>query len=291
MIPQNWILLVDPFKNLIDVYRMILESEKYFIETANNFEEALLRFSKREYAVVITEYFQEIAESYSIIPWVKNNFPETYIIMVTYKNIDDQTYDNLFETGLDDLIFKPYSLERILVHIKKGIRQRNVLLKKKELEKQSVLDPVASQIQKYILGQTYFKKCLRQELKRAKRHHHPLSLLVIQVPPREKVGSHFDNFFAEVANILRGYTREEDIVGRENGNFGVLLPETDQPGSRVVLQRLSNLIQTYQAFHHDKNLEPVLQDLSFQSFTYPQDFSVPKSLKTVLEEIEKEITH
>jgi len=105
------------------------------------------------------------------------------------------------------------------------------------------------------------------------------------------VGSHFDNFFAEVANILRGYTREEDIVGRENGNFGVLLPETDQPGSRVVLQRLSNLIQTYQAFHHDKNLEPVLQDLSFQSFTYPQDFSVPKSLKTVLEEIEKEITH
>src|SRR4030042_6798329 len=166
MIPQNWILLVDPFKNLIDVYRMILESEKYFIETANNFEEALLRFSEREYAVVITEYFHEIAESYSIIPWVKNNFPETYIIMVTYKNIDDQVYDHLFETGLDDLIFKPYSLERILVHIKKGIRQRNVLLKKKELEKQSVLDPVASQIQKYILGQTYFKKCLRQEFKR-----------------------------------------------------------------------------------------------------------------------------
>ena len=291
MIPQNWILLVDPFKNLIDVYRMILESEKYFVETANNFEEALLRFSEREYAVVITEYFQEIAESYSIIPWVKNHFPETYIMMVTYKNIDDQIYDNLFETGLDDLIFKPYSLERILVHIKKGIRQRNVLLKKKELEKQSVFDPVTSQIQKYILGQVYFKKCLRQELKRAKRHQHPLSLLVIQVPPREKVGNHFDNFFAEVANILRGYTREEDIVGRENGNFGVILPETDQPGSRVVLQRLSTLIQTYQAFHHDKNLEPVLQDLSFQSFTYPQDFSVPKSLKSVLEEIDKEFTH
>jgi PleD family two-component response regulator len=279
---QDWILLIDPFKNLVDVYRILLEIENFFVETAKDLEEAFHRFSNRQYSVVITEYFSEVEDSCRIIPFVKNNAPATYIIMVTYKNIDDQTYGSLFDLGLDDLIIKPCSPEKILVHIQKGLRQREWVLQKQELERQIILDPIARRIQKYIFSQSYFKRCLRQELKRAKRHHNPLSLLLLQIPPRDKMGDHFELFFAELAKILRGYIREEDVVGRENGNLGILLPETDQVGSRVVLQRLFNLIQS------DRILEPITKNLSFQSFTYPTEFEVPQSLKKVLEEIDKE---
>lgn len=279
---QDWILLIDPFKNLVDMYQILLETENFFVETAKDLEEAFHRFSNRQYSVVITEYFSEVEDSCRIIPFLKNNAPATYILMVTYKNIDDQTYGSLFDLGLDDLIIKPCSPEKILVHIQKGLRQREWVLQKQELERQMILDPIARRTQTYIFSQSYFKRCLRQELKRAKRRRHPLSLLLLQIPPRDRMGDHFELFFAELAKILRGYIREEDVVGRENGNLGILLPETDQVGSRVVLQRLFNLIQS------DRVLDPITKNLSFQSFTYPTEFEVPQSLKKVLEEIDKE---
>ena len=288
---QDWILLIDPFKNLVDMYQILLETEKFFVETAKDLEEAFHRLSNRQYSVVITEYFSEVEDSCRIIPFLKNNAPATYILMVTYKNIDEQTYGSLFDLGLDDLIIKPYSPEKILVHIQKGLRQREWVLQKQELERQMILDPIARRTQTYIFSQSYFRRCLRQELKRAKRHHHPLSLLLLPVPPREKIGEHFEFFCAELMKILRGYIREEDMVGRENGNLGIFLPETDQAGSKVVLQRLISLIQKNRTFQSDEVIGPIIQNLSFQAFTYPHDFGVPKFLKSVLEEIEKEDMH
>jgi len=282
---QDSILLIDPFKNLVDVYRMILETEKFSVDSARNIDEASQRLSDRQYSIIITEYFPAIENSDQIIPRVKKNTPETYILMVTNKDIDIQNYANLFDSGVDDIILKPYPPEKVLVHIRKGLRQRELILRSQRLEEEIALDPISGQIKKNIFNRVYFRQCLRQELKRAKRHHHPLSLLLLPIPPRETIGDHYEFFYGEVAKILREYTREEDMVGRENGNLGILLPETDQSGSKVVLQRLADLIQS------DKALGPMIKNLSFQSFTYPRDFGFPMFLKHVLEEIEKETSH
>jgi PleD family two-component response regulator len=286
--PQNWILLLDPFRNLLNTYRMILEGEKYSVETAVNIEKAFDQFSIRHYSVFITEYLYPLEDTCRMIQWVKQNAPETYIVMVTEADIDETTYETLFDIGLDDLLSKPYPPEKVLVHIKKGIRQRDFLLKKQEVEKQSPLDPVAQQVKQPIFNPAYFRKCLRQELKRARRHGHPLSLLLLRIPPEAMLGNRLEHFCAEVAKLLRSYTREEDLVGRENGDFGILLPETDQEGSGAVVKRLSRLIQNHPTFNTDEFLKPIAEALSFQTFTYPERFFVPESLKAVLEEINRE---
>ena len=54
--PDNWILLIDPFKNLLNAYRIILEEENYLVETALNLKDACELFKKRQYSVIITEY-------------------------------------------------------------------------------------------------------------------------------------------------------------------------------------------------------------------------------------------
>ncbi|MBM4332571.1 MAG: response regulator [Deltaproteobacteria bacterium] len=285
---NDWILLIDPFKNLVEVYQMILERENYFVEVASNMGEAFHRLSHRQYSIIITEYFPENENSGQIISWVKKNVPETYIFMVTSKGIDDQTYGHLFDLGLDDLVLKPYSPEKIIVHIKKGLERRAIIIQKKQLEKLMVLDPITGNIQKYIFNQVYFRKCLRQELKRAKRHHHPLSLLLLQIPPREKIGGNFEFFYAQLAKILKEYIREEDLLGRENGNLEIILPDTDETGSRAVLQRLTNLIQNHPLFQGDKVLGPVTKTIVFQTFTYPENLGISKFLKSVLEEIDRE---
>jgi GGDEF domain-containing protein len=102
------------------------------------------------------------------------------------------------------------------------------------------------------------------------------------------IGERFQLFCQELARILRTYTREEDLVGRENGNFGILLPETDQTGSQALLKRLTRLIENEQSFRSDVAMRPYTETLSFQTFTYPEEFLIPESLMSVLEEINKE---
>jgi len=285
MAAQNWVLLVDPLKNLVSAYRMILEAEKYGVDTAGNLEEAYAHFDTREYSIVIIEYFPPYEDTCQIIRWVKEKRPEAYILMVTNITIDEADYGKLFGLGLDDLIIKPYSPEKILVHIRKGLRQRELILGKQELEKQNVFDPCSPKVQKSIFNHMFFQRCLRQEMKRAMRHGHPLSLVLVKVPAEEKKDP-FDNFCNEMARILRSYIREEDTVGRENGCFEILLPETDQAGSRALLQRLSSLIEKYPPFISDDALKPFLQTLSLQAFTYPEILGLPESLSLVLEDID-----
>jgi GGDEF domain-containing protein len=105
------------------------------------------------------------------------------------------------------------------------------------------------------------------------------------------MGDRFELFCQELARLVRTYTREEDLVGRENGNFGILLPETDQAGSQALLKRLTRLIQNEQSFQSDKGMRPYTETLSFQTFTYPEEFLIPESLMSVLEEINKEYSH
>jgi diguanylate cyclase (GGDEF)-like protein len=285
MPPQNWVLLIDPSKNIVNAYRMVLAMENYAVDAVNDLKEAYHQFSIRDYSVIIMEYFPPYDDTCQIIRWMKQKRPEIYIIMVTDTFIREGDYEQLFDMGLDDLILKPHSADKILVHIQKGLRQRELILKKQELEKQDVFDPSTLRVQKFIFNQRFFKRCFRQEVKRAKRHGHPLSLVLVRITSEEKMKDPFDDFCNEMANILRTYIREEDTVGRENGSFEILLPETDQAGSRALLQRLSNLIQTHPPFQSDDALKPYLQTLSLQSFTYPEVLGLPQSLRLVLEDI------
>jgi len=286
--PNDWILLIDPFKNLLNAYRVILEDQGYFVESAMSLKESSEKLSLRPYSVVITEYFSPFEETYLMIQQTKQMHPETSIIMVTNTTIDDTSYEKLFDAGLEDIILKPYSPEKILVHIKKGLRRRDWMLGKEELKKQADSKSLHRGVPDLNLEPVHFKKCLRQELKRTRRHQHPLSLLLLEISNDPILGDRSDSFCAELAGTFRKHIREEDTVGRDNGHIGILLPETDQMGSQAVMKRLSTLAQSHPAFLSDKTLRSLIQTLPIRAFTYPEKFIVPQSLRTVVEEVSKE---
>jgi PleD family two-component response regulator len=272
------ILLVDPFKNLVNAYQMILEEETYFVDTALGITEAYRFLEKREYSVLITEYIPPFKLTEDMIKKLKENSPETYIIIVTNTAINEETYEKIFEIGVDDLIFKPYSPSKILVHIKKGLKKREEFLKERDIERKSYRKPFSDQTPLVLFNPDNFKGYFRKEFKKSRRHHRPFSLLLISIPGQEKTDDRLKDSYVELADILRKNLREEDVIGRENGNFGVLLPETDQIGSQALEKRISCLFQTH----------PALQTLSLKSFTYPDKFVLPESLRGVIEKIDKE---
>jgi DNA-binding response OmpR family regulator len=55
-------------------------------------------------------------------------------MMLTAENLEEKEYKKIMNAGIDDLFLKPISTEKILIHLKKGLRHRKVLLQKKRLE-------------------------------------------------------------------------------------------------------------------------------------------------------------
>ena len=285
MTSQDRLLIIDPFKNLLDIYRIFLEREKYSVETASSLKEASQKLSSEHYAVLISEFVFPFEQTFQMLHWVKEQSPETYVIIVTNTIVNEETYEKLFGIGVDDLILKPYSPEKILVHVKKGFRNRSLLIKKRELEEESLVDPVTQQVHQPIFNLVHFRKCLRQELKRAKRHEHTLSLILMEPADRVVDQSEFESMSVELIKILRANTREEDIVGRGNGGFGILLPETDEAGSQALVKRLLRLIKHHRPFQSEDGLKSTDNVISFQIFTYPEKFIIPASLRSILEEL------
>jgi PleD family two-component response regulator len=285
------ILLIDPFKNLLNAYQMILEEEQYLIDTVFNLQEAAQLCDRRFYSVIITEYIPPFEATDDLIQWMNMHYPETYIIMVTNATIDEETYEKLFALGVGDILLKPYPPAKILVHIRKGLKQREFIQRQQLLEKLNLLEPITERIEGLIFNARFLKKCLRQEIKKASRHHHPLSLLLIETPTSEKTGAQIDFFYPELLRLLKKNTREEDLIGKDNGEIGIILPETDHPGSEALAQRLFNIINEHHPFKSDDFLRNYAQTISFQSFTYPEKFSIPEPLRSVLEEADKESAH
>jgi diguanylate cyclase (GGDEF)-like protein len=89
---------------------------------------------------------------------------------------------------------------------------------------------------------------LRRELARAKRYGHCVSLLMVDVDDFKKFNDthgHLagDVALREIAGILRGCTRTNDVVARYGGEeFGVILPEATASGALMLAERIKTEI-------------------------------------------------
>ncbi len=114
--------------------RTLLEGEKYIVLAVDTIERALQSFKEFEVAGLITEYRMDRTLIRAIVRQLKKDFPELYVMMVTHENLEEKEYRRIMGSGIDDFFLKPLSSEKILIHLKKGLRQRSILIQKKRLE-------------------------------------------------------------------------------------------------------------------------------------------------------------
>jgi len=285
---KKTICLIDPLKNVLDVYRMILEEKGYAVDTTLDLEQAFHHCSLNHYAIIISEYFSPPGKMLQFIRSVKELVPEPYYIMSSSEIIDDVIYKELFDMGLDDLLVKPYGLEKLLAHIEKGIKRQELYRKNQKNEPR--FDPISYADSLGIFNPIYFKRFIRQELKKARRHQQSFSLILLKLPSKDLLGDGFEPFYFELTHLLRKSLREEDLLGRENGNLGILLQETDQKGSQVLGRRLSTLIQSLPSFQTNTSLPALFNEFAFQYYTFPNQSDIPGFLRPLFEGIDKEFS-
>ncbi|MGA2516019.1 MAG: response regulator [Thermodesulfobacteriota bacterium] len=131
---KETILILDKEFHTQWTLKTLLETEKYIVLAVDAIERALQNFQEFEVSGLITEYRIDYTLTPEIIRELKKNFPELYVMMVTYENLEEKEYVKIMSSGIDDFFLKPISGEKILIHLKKGLRQRRILLQKKRLE-------------------------------------------------------------------------------------------------------------------------------------------------------------
>ena len=285
---ENSLLLVDPYQNLLHAYRMLFEEVGLPVETAVNLEEAQRSLKDKEYSLVMAELFLPDPKGLNFWQETKISYPETYLILMTDAPVDEEVYAHIFNSGADDLIIKPFPPEKVLVHVRRGLKQRASILRQKKMARLALLDPICESQDSAILNHDYFKQCFRRELKLARRHQDPLSLMIIKAEAFEAERDGKKDFLKELARLLRKSTREEDVIGRENGGFGVLLYKTGHEGSRVLERRLSDLIQKHRPFQSE-SIQSLVDNVQIQSFTYPEQWKVPEPFSRIAGDLNLEI--
>ena len=83
------------------------------------------------------------------------------------------------------------------------------------------------------------------------------------------MGTRFESFYVELIDLLRKSLREEDLMGRENGNLGIILDKTDEAGSQNLGRRLSQLIQTHPSFQSNLSFQDIVNELCFSILYLP----------------------
>ncbi|WP_054696252.1 sensor domain-containing diguanylate cyclase [Syntrophomonas palmitatica] len=130
--------------------------------------------------------------------------------------------------------------------MEKELEEKNQRLQElnQKLKMQTITDDLTG-----IYNHRYIFQCLQQELRRAKRYKHPLTVMMLDLDHFKLVNDRWghqvgDHVLKSVARIIASNLRETDMVGRYGGEeFLVILPMTDIKDGLQVAERIRKEVQ------------------------------------------------
>jgi len=129
------ILILDKEYHTQWTLKAFLESEKYIVVAVNTIEKALQQIGESVISGLITEYWIDHVRTLEIIREVRRRFPEIYILMLTNTELLEKEYEEIIDAGVDDYFLKPSSNKKVLLHLRKGLMQRDLFIQTKGLDR------------------------------------------------------------------------------------------------------------------------------------------------------------
>jgi DNA-binding NtrC family response regulator len=133
---KETILILDKENHTRWILKALLENEKYIVIAVDTIERAVQNFSEFQVSGLITEYRIGRAATLDTVRELKSRAPEAYVMMLTADELTEKEYEEVIAAGVDDYFVKPFPSWKILVHLGKGLKQRNLLLQKKRQEQE-----------------------------------------------------------------------------------------------------------------------------------------------------------
>jgi len=147
-----------------------------------------------------------------------------------------------------------------------------------QMEELTILDELTG-----IYNFRYFARKLTDELKRAKRYHQPLSLLMIDIDWFKRCNDSFGHLFGNLvlktlSEVIRSCVREVDILARYGGEeFVVILPQTTKTDAKSIGERIRSQVEST-TFRDQKGQTQTALTVSLGVASYPVDAETEEEL-------------
>lgn len=100
-----------------------------------------------------------------------------------------------------------------------------------------------------LYNRRHFYEVLRTEFQRSRRHHRPLTVLMVDIDHFKRVNDQHghlqgDRVLSQVGQLLSDELRQTDVVARYGGDeFALILPETDERSATIVAEKLRGTVE------------------------------------------------
>jgi diguanylate cyclase len=138
------------------------------------------------------------------------------------------------------LVGYPILVGVVTYELSRRVREQN-----RQLAKLSRTDGLST-----LLNRTAWEELAATEFRRHLRSGSPVSLLMLDIDHFKRINDTFghrtgDEVIRGIGALLRLSMREFDVAGRYGGEeFGVILPETDANGAKVIAERIRKAIES-----------------------------------------------
>ncbi len=133
---QETILILEEDLQLQWILKTYLENKGFNIIAHDTIEKIKESISKEKISVFITtEYWINHSHILEIIKQLKITFPQVYIMLISYRMMDEKEYEDFLVAGVDDLLEKPFSLGKIPVLLNKRLGTDSLLTSKLNSDK------------------------------------------------------------------------------------------------------------------------------------------------------------
>lgn len=116
------ILLAEDDRNLGNLLCEYLEAKGYHAKLAANGKEAFILFSKEKFDICLLDVMMPVKDGFTLAQEIRSTDKNIPIVFLTAKSMKEDIIEG-FNTGADDYITKPFSMEELLLRITAILRR------------------------------------------------------------------------------------------------------------------------------------------------------------------------
>lgn len=229
-------LIVDDEVEVGKVVKGLLTSLGFNVDFVENGSGAMEQLRNGDYSFLITDISMPDLNGMELIKMVSREKPEISIIAMTGYD-KDYTYMDVINAGASDFIIKPFKIDEIEAKITRILIERNI---REKLAKLSITDNLTG-----LYNQRHFYNKLREEIERANRQKHKLSLILLDLDNFKVYNDKYghlagDTVLSKSGKIIQSNIRDNvDTAFRYGGDeFAVILVEADEHIVENISERL-----------------------------------------------------
>jgi two-component system cell cycle response regulator len=230
------VLVVDDETEVGNVVRSLLMTLGFHAHYVEDGNRAMEQLKDGDYSFLITDINMPDMNGIDLIRLVSKETPDISIIAMTGYD-KDYTYMDVVNAGASDFIVKPFKIDEIEAKITRILRERTI---REKLATLSITDNLTG-----LYNQRHFYNKLKDEIDRADRQNHNLSLIILDLDNFKLYNDKYghlagDTVLSTSGKIIQSNIRDSvDTAFRYGGDeFAVILVEADECIVKGIAERL-----------------------------------------------------